>query len=365
MKKIILFLNAYSQGMSGADKISIEAWKLLDQKMVTIMTSLNGKKLCDRLCLQANFIITTTESTFERPIQTYLKRIMVGVWNAINTQKQDLLYASSDQLPDVLPAIILKIKNPSAQLVARSYHQIPRGRSILHGAQLLSWFLLRFFSAQIITASPFMKKALTQHGFVSKKIHIIYPGISQKKSPAGSSKKRFDATFLSRIHASKGIFDLVDIWKKVVSKNPNAVLGIIGTGEQQTVQNLQNKIHKYNLQKSIKLLGHLSDQQARTTIAESSVFLFPSFEEGFCLTIAEVLLLGTPIISYDLPLYADIFPQVLTTVAQSDIAAFAKKTHDMLQNPKRSQTKTLKGLQVASQFTWEKAIAAERAVLNL
>lgn len=365
MKKVMIFLNAYSQGMSGADKICIETWKHLDNGHIVVMTSRQGKKVCTNFDLKANFIITTSESTFRNPFQTYLKRIIVGMWKAIVSPKQDILYSSSDQLPDIFPAVIMKIRNPNAHWIARSYHMIPPERFTSYFAQKLSFFILRAFSATLITASSHMRSKLMLSGFSKQNIHVIHPGISQKRIVPNKTGKHFDAIFLSRLHPSKGIFDLVEIWKCVSKSLPSTKLAIIGTGDTAVIEKLNFIMKQHNQTKSISLLGHLSDLEATQIISNSTVFIFPSHEEGFSLTMAEVLLLGIPIVAYDLPAYQDIFPYALTLSPRFDINTFADQVVNICNNPKKYKKNIDHGKNIAQKFTWERAIEKERKIMRL
>ncbi len=365
MKKIIVFLNAYSQGISGADKICIETWKHFDEKHVTVMTSREGKNVCENFKLKARFIITTSEQTFHNPLNTYLKRIIIGIWRAITASNQDVLYSSSDQLPDILPALIFKLRNRDAQWIVRSYHIIPKKRLISYLAQRFSFFIINILEATMITASTLMKNELLRNGFPSEHVHIVYPGITISKMLKRRTTNKYEAVFMSRLHESKGIFDLIDIWKKVIKKMPNASLKIIGTGEKQTIQKLNNLIKINNLESTITLLGHQSDEKAKLIISNCHLFVFPSHEEGFSLTIAEVLLMEIPIITYDLPIYQDVFPNALSKVPNADINAFADRIIDVFHNKHKYDKKVNLGRDMVKKYTWKHAIANELRLLDL
>lgn len=365
MKKVLIVLNAYSQGISGADKICLETWKRINKVDITILTSKLGKNFCDRYGIKAHWVITTTEQTFQNPFVTYLKRIIIGIWRTLFLPKQDILYSSSDQLPDILPALIMKLRYRDAQLVVRSYHVIPNNRTFSHVAQKMSWLMLRSVSATVITASSTMKKEMIKHGFSKNNVHIIYPGIDQATISINKSKsKLYDAVFMSRLHASKGIFDLVDIWKTVTQSRPDLTLAIIGAGDDQTLQKLINKIHRHKLQKSIKLLGHLSDKNAQQTIANSGVFVFPSHEEGFSITIAEVLAIGTPVIAYDLPIYKEIFQKSIITSTCFDVDKFSRTIIKVLSHRKKYLQYSKNGSEIVKKYIWKNAVDQEKVLLT-
>src|SRR5690606_5524237 len=106
-----------------------------------------------------------------------------------------------------------------------------------------------------------------------------------------------------RLHSSKGIFDLIYIWEQVVKKMPEATLGIIGTGDNKTILRLQKLIKNKKLTNNIVLCGFLPNETAYSIIKGSTVFLFPSHEEGFGMVVGEVLALGVPTVTYDLPVF--------------------------------------------------------------
>jgi glycosyltransferase involved in cell wall biosynthesis len=51
----------------------------------------------------------------------------------------------------------------------------------------------------------------------------------------------------------------------------------------------------------------------------------PSFEEGFEMAILEALASGTPAVTWDLPVYREVFPKGLKRIPVGDVDSFASK----------------------------------------
>ena len=65
--KILAFLNAYSEGLSGGDACFLNNAKYLSKKeKLTIVTSSLGKKLCQKEGINAIYHITTKEKFFSK-----------------------------------------------------------------------------------------------------------------------------------------------------------------------------------------------------------------------------------------------------------------------------------------------------------
>src|SRR3989344_3017352 len=111
--KVLAFMNAFTEGKSGGDVCMIESLKRMKNSDITVVTSQLGKKLCGASGLRANYFITSQEKEFKNVIKTYLLRIFQGMRFSLMQQEQSavVLYVSSDALPDVLPALIIKFKS--------------------------------------------------------------------------------------------------------------------------------------------------------------------------------------------------------------------------------------------------------------
>lgn len=98
---------------------------------------------------------------------------------------------------------------------------------------------------------------------------------------------------VGRFQIQKNHLFLIDIFKHVIQKNPNAVLLLIGQGELES--QVQNKVHKYGLENKVIFLGVRDD--VNKLLSALDVFVFPSLFEGLGLALIEAQAVGLPCIT--------------------------------------------------------------------
>jgi glycosyltransferase involved in cell wall biosynthesis len=94
---------------------------------------------------------------------------------------------------------------------------------------------------------------------------------------------------------------LINIWRELHTRNPNdimplVIVGGIGWMMGDLIQELQNDV---NMKDYIILSDKVDDETKDALLANARFSLFPSFEEGFGLPIAESLAFGVPCITAD------------------------------------------------------------------
>lgn len=165
---------------------------------------------------------------------------------------------------------------------------------------------------------------------------------------------------MAQLRPSKGIGDLIKIWELVCQKIPTAQLAIIGKGSKENITTLKSRIKEQDLDKNIDVLGYLSDNEAFSIIKSSSVFLFPSHEEGFGIAALQAQALGTPVVAWDLPVFKEIFPDGMVTIQKGDHAAFAQEILQLLTKNSLREELSRRALKNASLYNWD--ATAEREV---
>jgi glycosyltransferase involved in cell wall biosynthesis len=331
--KLITYLNAYSQGLSGGDACFLNVAKALgDKNDLKIITSNLGADLCKKHSIKAQYLITSKEKKFGNIYLTYFKRTI----NALvipRPKGRCLLYSSSDFLPDVLPAFVLKILGRRRLWLQKIFHIIPSERGFVSVFQRLSFFLIRNTADLIIVDNAGLKDQLiSQFHFSDKKIYVIPPGIDlaslEKIKPA---KEKFDAVFVGQLRKSKGIFDLVPIWKEVIEKIPSATLAVIGKDVQGNQDVLKREITENGLDNKIKILGYLPANDAVYAYMKSArVLLLPSHEEGFGIVVLEALACAIPVVAYDLPALREHFAKGVRFSPLGDTGELARSTVHLL-----------------------------------
>ncbi len=101
--------------------------------------------------------------------------------------------------------------------------------------------------------------------------------------------------FLARLHPRKRPEAFVGAAALVRESLPNARFVIIGPDEGSLAQ-VEQDIAKHQLEGYVTYQGALDHADAVRTIAEADVYVLPSFDEPFGMTILEALSVGTPVV---------------------------------------------------------------------
>jgi hypothetical protein len=144
-KKIFFLFNSFIT-LSGGDVRLIEVAKRISSYDKIIITSPKGKNVCEQSGLDAKYLLTAKKSdkVFENVFLAYFFRIVNALLLKMRFPGQNVLYSSSDFLPDVLPAFVLKNTNKNFRWVQQVYHLIsPPSRREEMALSSQIWYLLR------------------------------------------------------------------------------------------------------------------------------------------------------------------------------------------------------------------------------
>lgn len=363
-RRLIAFMNAYSSGRNGGDVVFAETVKRLKKMDTVVITSRLGKRFCLANGLKGSFYLTSTESEFDNVWVIYLKRVIRALLLKIDVQPSDLILGSSDYFPDVFPILKLKLTFPQTPWIQYVHHLILDWRKrpgnlavniVNYFFQRLSLYAIRRFSDKIVVVNSLVKKALVDRGFEAKKIAVIPNGLTLSYffNIKPHEKNRFQAVFLGRIQPSKGILELIHIWKIVTREKPEAKLAIIGKGETHFLKQVGGEIARQGLSERTTLFGYLNDTEAYATIRASRVFVFPSLEEGFGMAPLEAQALGLPVVAWDLPIYTEVFPGGLIAVPRRKIKEFARKILVLLDDDDLYSKISADALKNAKRYNWD------------
>jgi glycosyltransferase involved in cell wall biosynthesis len=222
--------------------------------------------------------------------------------------------------------------------------------------QLISLAMIRSKADLTLVLNEQLLKDLQKKGFLSEKISVLGGGIEYEKIVNLIPKKKikFQAVFLGRLHVTKGIFDTIPIWKKVIGKIPNARLAIIGDGSIDIKKRLEEKIRESYLQANIKILGYLPYDEVYTIMKQADLFLFLDHEAGWGLAVAEAMACGLPVVGYDIDVLGTVFKQGYSAIIPlGDHDRFSKKVIQLLQDEKYRKKLSYEAVYEAAKHDWK------------
>src|SRR5690606_23569992 len=124
-----------------------------------------------------------------------------------------------------------------------------------------------------------------------KYLATVYNGLRTADFAFGNNPEDY-LCYLGRIHPDKGTAEAIKIAKK--TKRPLLIAGII-----QDQGYFEEKVSPY-LDENIRFLGHVGPEKRNELLKKAYALLHPiSFEEPFGLSVAEAMMCGTPVISFN------------------------------------------------------------------
>lgn len=102
--------------------------------------------------------------------------------------------------------------------------------------------------------------------------------------------------FLGRLHPKKGLAHLLRAWAKVHAHRTAGHLVLAGPDSEGTCAKLREMAGELGIARSVTFAGMLTGATKWSALAASSVFVLPSFSEGFSVAVLEALGMRVPVI---------------------------------------------------------------------
>ncbi|MFH2021706.1 MAG: glycosyltransferase family 4 protein [Patescibacteria group bacterium] len=377
---VLLFLNSFwnnGAGISGGDQIVLQVYRRLRSNLgkVYCYTNTDGRQILSDQIDGITFFVSSARWDGWNLYLNYLLRTLKATF-CLRLSNIDVIHSSSDFLPDIWPAFIYKLCHPQTKWVANIMHIYPDWRQrpgnklnnlVAQSMQKASFTLIQK-ADQVLVLNKSVQNDLIKLHFLKEKIQIIPAGIDYdyfQKIPKQKPSVGYQASFMARLKPSKGIFDLIPIWKEVIKEFPTARLAVIGGGgEDKIIDQLKYMIKEANLEKNIKILGHLPNDLAFTIIKNSQIFIFPSHEEGFGIAIAEAMACGVPVVAWDLMVYKDIFRHHVQTAPENNILDFSKQIRKLMKQKLFRIQHANRGREFIKRYSWQAVANQYKQVLT-
>jgi glycosyltransferase involved in cell wall biosynthesis len=140
--------------------------------------------------------------------------------------------------------------------------------------------------------------------------------------------------FPARLSLLKGLADLLLVSALLKRTYPNFKLLLIGSGSKIVESQMRRIIANLGLKDNVVLLGYMRrDHDYWSLRRKAKLTLYPSHVDSFSYTVLESLLLGVPVVAYNIPALRLNYSGVegLYLVEEGDIEALASKVLEVLE----------------------------------
>jgi glycosyltransferase involved in cell wall biosynthesis len=244
-----------------------------------------------------------------------------------------------------------------------------------------AWFPSQIFSTKllvpqslrkadrIIAVSQSTKKDLKDiFNVADKKIKVVYEGAILDRIKV--KNKSFDSLtkfklgpkfilFIGTLEPRKNLVTLMRAYRKFLDADGAfasyqlVLAGAKGFKHEEVFEEIRTQ----RLQKQVKYIGYVTQNQKLELLKKAACFVFPSSYEGFGLPVLEAMALGTPVITSSISSLPEVTGKAAILVnpeKELDIATALKK---VIGNRTLQDTMRTKGIIQAHQFTWQRCAA--------
>lgn len=301
----------------------------------------------------------------------------------ISTIKTDIIYATGDFICNIIPSFFLKIKYPKTKFIVCVHHinENPFKRKsnyfiaslVSYIFQQTSFFLIKKKADLIFVINNQVKDYFLKRNFKTK-IVVVGNGletqdIKNKINSLTKIKASNQISYFGRLSPTKGTMDFPIILSNILKKIPNTHLDLVGIALPEIKKPLIEKFHKYHCDDHYTIHGFIKDQtDVFKIILQSKVIIFPSYEEGWAISLFESIMTKRPVITYRLPVFIEIFKNKLITVPIGNTELMSQKAVNLIKDYfKPSTKKYIKDCyQIAQKYDWENVFNHERkSIINL
>jgi glycosyltransferase involved in cell wall biosynthesis len=377
----------YAGFISGGEKHFLEVareWVKNGHNLMVITTTAGKKVLRENKLnnIEVLLIRSPLENFFYRSklglALIYFIRMISGFLTLLNyknfNKKVDVVYGVSHYFVDVILTIFLAKRLRSESFIylhhleprflsRKKYHTFTS--SILSSLNTLLTISLLKSKIDLVFVFPFVKKILLKEGFSTQKLGLLENAIDIdkiNKIPQGEIK--YDVCYMGRLAPLKGILDIIDVAKILIEDYPDIRIGIGGGDGEEFKTMIRQKIFKEKLNDNIFLLGTMREEEKYRFLKSSKVFIYPSYEEGWAISVMEAMASGLPVVAYNLLAY-EVFENAIIKVELRHKLALTEKIKEVLKNEHLRNSLIQKGLKITKQFNWREIAEKELRCLSL
>lgn len=220
--------------------------------------------------------------------------------------------------------------------------------------------------------------ALRSGGGDGDKLRVIHHGVSPAFRPADDEERgriRHELglpsgylLYAGTLEPRKNVEGVLDAWLALRADDPATPPLVLAGGQGWRSKGLVRKIERVRAEggadaRALHVLGRVTDDQLARLYRAATVFLYPSYYEGFGMPVLEAMASGVPVVTSDRSSLPEVAGGAALEVRPEDPGQLGGAVRHLLREPSLAEDLAARGLERASGFRWERAAAEMEEVL--
>ena len=229
----------------------------------------------------------------------------------------------------------------------------------------------------VITISKYSAKQIEQtFQYPADKIFPIYLGVDYSYSRRNHevdfkysvNKWNIPSPYLlcvGNMKQYKNVNALISAFAELVKSGyTQHVLVLAGKADESDIKLRQEQVNALSIENKVIFLRGLNNSDLKSILGGSSIFIFPSREEGFGLPLLEAMSAGVPCIASNIEVLKEIAGDAPLYFDLSSKTELKEKVLQLILSEQLRNELSAKGLQRAENFTWKNTAKQTLAVYN-
>jgi glycosyltransferase involved in cell wall biosynthesis len=208
-------------------------------------------------------------------------------------------------------------------------------------------------------------------GVEPSRVHVVYLALEkrfQKLEGAEEEVRRLYGIsgrfilYAGGIEYRKGCDLLLRAFQPIAQRSKELSLVMVGSAEGRYPEEIRRLAGELGLWDRVIFTGFVPDDHLPLFYNGAEIFIYPSTYEGFGLPVLEAMACGAPVITTSGTSIPEVAGDAACFIPTGDKDALIGEIEDLLANPNLRQELGERGIERASQFTWDRVVQQTRAV---
>ncbi|MFN2445165.1 MAG: glycosyltransferase family 4 protein [Vicinamibacterales bacterium] len=216
----------------------------------------------------------------------------------------------------------------------------------------------------VIVSSHYNAGQVERHlGISPDRISVCSPGAPdwgpQVAARRAGTQGAQHILFLGTLQARKNVGRLIDAYRLLVKRRPNAPRLILAGRMTAEGRQWQRAASEAGLSDRVVFRGYVDESERRTLFAGARLLVLPSLEEGFGFPVLEAMACGVPVVVSNRGSLPEVAGEAAEPFPPEDIEALSARMDDLLDDG-RAGAAGARGQRRAAHYSWAACALAAR-----